>query len=200
MVLIFGCWILRYIYTRRRSWEDVREVLTEGRQHCQTRLHNDDIERGRFSLRSTVTALTSSTMTLMIISADRFLAVRFPLKVRDMQRNCRQVVIAIWIVSFAVSIPFIIFRRMVTLKVSRLMLLYIYEREDWDIRICVLYEYIHILRERICTMDYGHKDGRTSNVLLREDFDWQRIDLYSRFQIIILHLPFIQSHLLIQKI
>ncbi|XP_035211435.1 QRFP-like peptide receptor, partial [Stegodyphus dumicola] len=58
-----------------------------------------------------MTCLTSSVLTLSAISCDRFIAIIFPLHVRITKQRTSVVISIIWLVSMAVSIPFLFIQK-----------------------------------------------------------------------------------------
>ncbi|XP_053207246.1 QRFP-like peptide receptor isoform X2 [Panonychus citri] len=58
-----------------------------------------------------MTSLTSSVLTLSAISCDRFIAIMYPLRVRVTKQRTKAVITVIWIISLAVSTPFVIVRK-----------------------------------------------------------------------------------------
>ncbi|GIY72039.1 g_PROTEIN_RECEP_F1_2 domain-containing protein [Caerostris darwini] len=73
-----------------------------------------------FSFQASVlmTCLTASVLTLSAISCDRFIAIIFPLHVRITKQRTSVVISAIWMVSVAVAIPFLIIRKYNSYQVS----------------------------------------------------------------------------------
>ncbi|KAI2795792.1 hypothetical protein BLOT_016432 [Blomia tropicalis] len=65
-----------------------------------------------------VTCLTSSVLTLSAISCDRTMAIMFPLRSRVTKQRTDAVIGAIWLFSFAIAAPFLIFRRLQILQWS----------------------------------------------------------------------------------
>ena len=63
-----------------------------------------------------MTVLTGSALTLTAISADRFMAVKHPL--RQLHKHSGKFIALIWTVAVAASLPFLIFRKLVTVEVS----------------------------------------------------------------------------------
>jgi hypothetical protein len=64
-----------------------------------------------------VTVLTGSALTLTAISADRFMAVKHPL--RQLHKHSGKFIALIWTVAVAASLPFLIFRKLVTVEVNK---------------------------------------------------------------------------------
>ncbi|GIY61578.1 g_PROTEIN_RECEP_F1_2 domain-containing protein [Caerostris darwini] len=58
-----------------------------------------------------MSCLTASVLTLSAISCDRFIAIIFPLHVRITKQRTSVVISAIWMVSVAVAIPFLVIRK-----------------------------------------------------------------------------------------
>jgi hypothetical protein len=72
-----------------------------------------------------VTALTGSTLTLMAISADRLMAVKYPL--RQLHKHCGKIVLIIWTLAGSASTPFLIYRRLATFKVKQSILFFTFK-------------------------------------------------------------------------
>lgn len=59
----------------------------------------------------TVASLISSILSLTLVACDRFFGIVYAMKAHIIERKAKPVIIAIWVISVAVAIPMLIFRR-----------------------------------------------------------------------------------------
>uniref|UniRef100_T1D203 Putative neuropeptide receptor n=1 Tax=Cupiennius salei TaxID=6928 RepID=T1D203_CUPSA len=105
----------------------------------------------KFNPFTQMTCLTSSVLTLSAISCDRFMAIMFPLHVRITKQRTSVVMTIVWIVSVAVSVPFLFVKKHLVIqwknflepKCSEVWYNHAYYEES--VQDCVTYEPLRVI-------------------------------------------------------